>query len=132
MCSPSRFEVKARRVPSGDHRGVASRFVPEVNFRGGSEPSTGASEMAPRYSLASPSTLQTAKATVPPSGDTLGSAAPLASNTSSGVIPAIAAPLGPVRHLPTRDRAAARACFAVARGAEGRLTTPRGVVRAPL
>src|SRR5439155_8470095 len=92
MCSPSRLDVNATRFPSGDHRGVASRLVPDVNRVAGAEPSTGASQIAPRYSFDSPSTLHTANAAVRPSGDSRGSATPLSSNTSSGVIPAMAAP----------------------------------------
>src|SRR5207248_9288913 len=76
MCSPSRFDVKASFVPSGDHRGEPSRFSPEVNFRAAREPSNGTVQIAPRYSFASLSMLQTLKATVRPSGESLGSAAP--------------------------------------------------------
>jgi hypothetical protein len=45
-------------VPSGDQRGCAS-CLPVVNGRGGSEPSTLASQIEVRYSFASRSIFQT-------------------------------------------------------------------------
>ncbi len=54
--SLSRDETKARRSPSGDHRGLPSRLAPDVNCRGGDEPSTSAIQIALRYSFASRST----------------------------------------------------------------------------
>ena len=42
--------------PSGDQRGIASRRSPEVNCCGSEEPSSGATQIAPRYSFDSRST----------------------------------------------------------------------------
>src|SRR5438876_12333655 len=136
MWSPSRFEVKASRVPSGDHRGVASRFSPEVKRRGGPDPSEGASQTAPRYSLASLSTRQMAKATVRPSGDTRGSSAPASSYTSSGVMPdmLVSLPFGDTGEAPMltgpADRppilAEERAIRPAGPTAGGRLASPAG------
>ena len=83
----SRFEVKASVEPSGDQHGSASRLAPEVNARGAVEPSRSASQIRPRYSLASESMPPTTNATVRPSGDTRGSLTPVSSYTSLGAIP---------------------------------------------
>ena len=55
----ARLEVNASCVPSGDQRGSASAFSPLVKRRGGVDPSTAASQIAPRYSPASLSTVPT-------------------------------------------------------------------------
>ncbi len=59
MAPPSRLDVKASHVPSGDHLGSASRRDPVVNRRGSPDPSTAASQIAAPYSFFSRSTLPT-------------------------------------------------------------------------
>jgi hypothetical protein len=51
--------------------------LPKVNWRGGEEPSAAANQMFDRSSFASLSILQTTKATVLPSGESLGSFTPV-------------------------------------------------------
>jgi hypothetical protein len=70
---------KAIRVPSGDQRGEASRFVPAVSRRGSVEPSIGSVQIALVYRFSSRSTPITTNATIVPSGDTRGSNAPVIS-----------------------------------------------------
>ena len=77
--SLSRLERKAILVPSGDHRGVPSRFGPVVKRRGGEDTSAAANQIEERYSLASRSMLQTEYATALPSGERRGSTAPVSS-----------------------------------------------------
>ncbi len=54
-----RFETNASQRPSGDHRGLPSRFSPEVKRAGSAEPSTGATQIELRYWLDSLSIDQT-------------------------------------------------------------------------
>ncbi len=73
--SSPRLEANASQFPSGDQRGVVSLRSPEVNCRGSADPSSGATQMAPRYSFASRSIEVTTNATREPSGEMRGSPA---------------------------------------------------------
>src|SRR5690349_2636185 len=73
--------------PSGDQRGVESLCSPLVKARGPADPSTAATQMLLRYSLASSSIVVTVNATVEPSGDSRGSPTAVNRPMSTGCIP---------------------------------------------
>src|SRR5579872_2104615 len=76
LSSLPRLETNASQRPSGDQRGEPSRFSPAVNLTGSEEPSSGAIQIALRYSLESLSIHQVTYATRVPSGEMRGSPAP--------------------------------------------------------
>src|SRR5437868_6347599 len=79
---PSRDEINARRLPSGDHRGRSSPACPDVTCRA-SPPARGMTHRCGVRVLAARFTLTALNATDLPSGDTCGSLTRLSAIMSS-------------------------------------------------